>query len=247
MSFLPRPHRYRKVKSKHANPARSARVPARTVTISFHGIGGTNHGPALGLRTLDGDKLYAFQAFKTSGRQKRMLTVGASEENDMVIEDEAISRVHCLIHWQRRRVFVRDCGSKNGVWLDGVRVQSGELHPQSTLTLGRTTLVAYGAGKDQGANVKAGNPDQLLFRAITLYGSIRAASRGIGMAYSTLRDKFEKLTGEPEEPTQRKAFSRGKDKAAQGPRSTGSAEATPAKHAGARAARSRRGRARRRR
>jgi pSer/pThr/pTyr-binding forkhead associated (FHA) protein len=245
MSFLPRPRRQRKVKSKYA------RVPARTVTVSFCGIGGTDRGPTLGLRTLMGDKMYAFQAFKAAGKQKRMLTIGASDENDIVIEDGAVSRFHCLIHWQRRRVFVHDCGSKNGVWVDGVRVHDGELLPQTTLTLGRTTLVAYGSGEDQGANIKAGNPDQFLFRAVALYGTIRAASRGLGVAYSTLRDKFERLTGEPEEPTKRKASSRGKDKAARRKRSKGSAQskakATPAKHAGARAARSRRGRARRRR
>jgi hypothetical protein len=152
-----------------------------------------------------------------------------------VIEDGAVSRFHCLIHWQRRRVFVHDCGSKNGVWVDGVRVHDGELLPQTTLTLGRTTLVAYGSGEDQGANIKAGNPDQFLFRAVALYGTIRAASRGLGVAYSTLRDKFERWTGGSEEPAKRKAAQRKRSKA------------RPEERAGARAPRSRRARAKRRR
>jgi hypothetical protein len=241
------------VKSKDTNPAYSARVPARTLTISFDGFGKAHLGPTLGLRTLTGDKEYAFRAFKIQGRQKRLLTIGASADNDIVIEDEAASRYHCLIFRQRRQVFVRDCDSKNGVWLDGVRVQVGELRPHATLTLGRTTLVAYGPHDDQGANIKATSPDQFLRRAVALYGGIRAASRGFGIAYSTFRDKIEKLTRKSRKAGQRSPSTRGKAGAAQGKPSKratqakGKAEAAPAKRAGTRAARSRRARAKRRR
>jgi pSer/pThr/pTyr-binding forkhead associated (FHA) protein len=249
-----------------SNPARRRGILARTLTISFDGIGKANLGRTLGLRSLTGDEVYAFQAFTTKGQQKRLLTVGASEDNDIVIEDLVASRFHCLIDRQRRCVLVHDCDSKNGVWLDGVRVQIGELRPHSTLTLGRTTLVAYGSRDDRGANVKATNPDQYLRHAVALYGSIRAASRGLSVAYSTLRDKLEKITGKARAQGQRSPGKRGKAGAAKGTRSKAAqatagavqstrnqsttpakAKATPAKRAGARAARSRRGRAKRRR
>jgi hypothetical protein len=142
--------------------------------------------------------MYAFDSFKSQGTPKQILTIGASAGNDIIIDDPAVSQFHCLLHRQNGQVFVHDCDSKNGVWLDDVRVQTGELHPQSTLTLGRTILVVYGSQDDQGAHIKAGNPDQLLLRALDLYGGIRAASRGLGMAYSTLRDKIRKLTEAPQ-------------------------------------------------
>jgi pSer/pThr/pTyr-binding forkhead associated (FHA) protein len=235
-------------KSNDSIPVRRGGILARTLTISFDGIGKANLGRTLGLRSLTGDEIYDFQAFTTKGRAKGLLTVGASTDNDIVIDDLAASRFHCLLDRQRHRVLVHDCDSKNGVWLDGVRVQVGELRPHSTLTLGRTTLVAYGSHDRQGANIKAINPDQYLRHAVALYGSIRAASRGLGVAYSTLRDQLAKITGKAKGPGQRSPAKRGKARAAKGTRieaAQAKAKATPAKR-GARAARSRRGRAKRR-
>lgn len=235
-------------KSKHTNPARRRGILARTVTISFDGIGKADLGRTLGLRSLTGDAVYDFRERTTKGRAQRLLTVGAAEDNDIVIDDLAASRFHCLIDRQPRRVLVHDCDSKNGVWLDGVRVRTGELRPHATLTLGRTTLVAYGARDDQGANIKATNPDQYLRHAVALYGGIRAAARGLGVAYSTLRDKIEKITGTAGAPEKRSPARRGTAGAGKKKRKKAAqATATPAKRTGARAARSRRGRAKRRR
>lgn len=49
-------------------------------------------------------------------------TVGRSKECHILIPDGSVSRHHCLLLVHGAEVIVRDCGSHNGTFVDGVRI-----------------------------------------------------------------------------------------------------------------------------
>ncbi len=76
------------------------------------------------------------------------LRIGRAVDCDVVVPDQAVSRVHALIHGGAR-VEVEDLGSANGVWLGGVRVGPNvraEVPPGTAISVGRALLVVH-AGK----------------------------------------------------------------------------------------------------
>jgi hypothetical protein len=53
------------------------------------------------------------------------VSIGRSDENDLVLDDETVSRHHALVVESGERWFLEDRGSFNGTMLNGVRVQPG--------------------------------------------------------------------------------------------------------------------------
>lgn len=73
----------------------------------------------------------------------RRWVIGASASSDIALDDSFVSGQHCVV--ERRStgaVTVRDCGSRNGTFLDGNRVEAAELRVGSHLVVGQTTLIA---------------------------------------------------------------------------------------------------------
>jgi transcriptional regulator with AAA-type ATPase domain len=68
------------------------------------------------------------------------LSIGGAVDNVIALCDRAVSRYHCRVEPFDRGAFVRDLGSTNGTWVDGVRVQRQPLRPGAILRLGRTEL-----------------------------------------------------------------------------------------------------------
>lgn len=67
--------------------------------------------------------------------------IGALPENDFVLPVDAVSRRHALIRCDHHEVLVNDLNSKNGTWVNGVRVQKAVLKPGDWLGLGPVVLV----------------------------------------------------------------------------------------------------------
>lgn len=68
------------------------------------------------------------------------LTIGRSLEATLQIPDEMISRIHCEIRRLGPKILLRDMGSTNGTFLDGVAVQQVELKPGNRLQVGSAVL-----------------------------------------------------------------------------------------------------------
>jgi DNA-binding NtrC family response regulator len=66
--------------------------------------------------------------------------IGTHASNAIVLDDRTVSRFHCEIVAASDGVKVEDAESKNGTWLDGVRVQAGWLREGSMLALGNASL-----------------------------------------------------------------------------------------------------------
>ena len=86
------------------------------------------------------------------------LTVGTLESNDMVVDDEGVSRVHAVLERFGEAWCVRDLGSRNGTFVNGGRI-IGEraLHPGDEILLGKLRLLFRGParGKETSAIAEA--------------------------------------------------------------------------------------------
>jgi len=69
------------------------------------------------------------------------LRMGSSAQNDLVLADEGVSRIHAEISADEYGFRLRDLGSTNGTLIDGVRAHDVYLRPGAKLTLGRAELV----------------------------------------------------------------------------------------------------------
>jgi DNA-binding NtrC family response regulator len=71
------------------------------------------------------------------------VTVGAHPSNDVALEDRFVSAFHCRLHESGGRWRVKDLGSTNGTWVDGLRVADAELGDGARLRAGSQELVVH--------------------------------------------------------------------------------------------------------
>ncbi len=67
-------------------------------------------------------------------------SIGTRAENDIVVSDRAISGWHCRLEPAEDGWRVRDLGSRNGTYVDGVRITLARVEAGSTIRIGRTDL-----------------------------------------------------------------------------------------------------------
>jgi DNA-binding NtrC family response regulator len=68
------------------------------------------------------------------------VSIGAMEDNDLVLHDETVSRYHCRIVQEANSYVLVDLGSTNGTFINRVRIKEGYLKPGCTVGLGQTEL-----------------------------------------------------------------------------------------------------------
>ncbi len=66
-----------------------------------------------------------------------LVRIGTAADNDLVLRDDSVSRRHCEIEAGVSGVRIRDVGSRNGIWLGGVRILDAIIDAP---LLGATTL-----------------------------------------------------------------------------------------------------------
>ena len=70
--------------------------------------------------------------------------IGRGEENDLVLPDSRISRVHGLLSARQGGLVYTDLGSTNGSYVNGTRVSEVALGPGDVLRLGDSTVTIAG-------------------------------------------------------------------------------------------------------
>ncbi|MGQ9661453.1 MAG: sigma 54-interacting transcriptional regulator [Kiritimatiellia bacterium] len=73
--------------------------------------------------------------------EKDFFTIGSGPHNDLVLRDSTISRHHCEIRLKPEGFLIRDLGSTNGTWVQGVRIAEAFLGQGTELQLGQTRLI----------------------------------------------------------------------------------------------------------
>lgn len=109
----------------------------------------TSHDPTL--RLPKAPPCFAWLVVLNGPRRGRLLrlkaegvTLGRSDENDIVLEDETISRFHARIlaepDGEGRCFVVQDLASANGTYVNGRRVSRHPLRDEDRLKLGQTVF-----------------------------------------------------------------------------------------------------------
>jgi DNA-binding NtrC family response regulator len=81
----------------------------------------------------------AGEALSFTGETERA-SIGAHPSNELVLASDTVSRFHCEILSDAGGVRVHDLGSRNGTFVDGVRVETAWLRNDSRLQLGDVSL-----------------------------------------------------------------------------------------------------------
>ncbi len=68
------------------------------------------------------------------------LRVGTWEDNDLVLTDDTVSRHHLVIIEQKDGYLLRDSGSTNGTFVEGVKVREAFLKSGSIIRIGETAI-----------------------------------------------------------------------------------------------------------
>jgi DNA-binding NtrC family response regulator len=68
------------------------------------------------------------------------ISLGAMEDNDIVLDDETVSRYHARIAQEGDDYVIEDLDSTNGTQVNRVRVRSAYLRPGCVVTLGKTDV-----------------------------------------------------------------------------------------------------------
>lgn len=71
--------------------------------------------------------------------------IGRGRQNDLKLRDTEVSRQHAVVLVQNGTVTIKDVGSSNGTYVNGVRVTEARLKPGDQIHIGRTTLVLHHA------------------------------------------------------------------------------------------------------
>ncbi len=69
------------------------------------------------------------------------LSIGRHHECDVVLSEPVVSRRHALLRFRDGRWILQDLESRNGTFVNGVRVGRCELRPGDSVALGGTSLV----------------------------------------------------------------------------------------------------------
>jgi DNA-binding NtrC family response regulator len=69
------------------------------------------------------------------------VSIGAHPANQVALEDRFVSGFHCRLHLHAGRWRVKDLGSTNGTWVDGMRIAEAELSAGARLRLGNHDIV----------------------------------------------------------------------------------------------------------
>ncbi len=72
----------------------------------------------------------------------RPIVVGRSPEADLVLADERVSRLHCGIRPDGGQFMVKDLGSRNGTYVNAMRIETPTpLKPGDHIRIGSTLLL----------------------------------------------------------------------------------------------------------
>jgi hypothetical protein len=89
---------------------------------------------------VDGEELEIHPLAKKPGASfPDRITIGRTSNNDIALNEHSVSRLHAYLKFDGQRWLVADAGSKNGTWLDGLR-----LDPRREMSIRSRSLVRIG-------------------------------------------------------------------------------------------------------
>ena len=68
------------------------------------------------------------------------VAIGAMDDNDVVVDDDTVSRYHCRIVQEPDAYVIQDMGSTNGTLVNRIRIKEAFLKPGCMITVGKTDI-----------------------------------------------------------------------------------------------------------
>ena len=59
----------------------------------------------------------------------RPVTIGRAPDNDLSVDNLAVSSYHAKVYFEAGRMVIEDLNSLNGTWVNGIRIHPGQHHP----------------------------------------------------------------------------------------------------------------------
>jgi len=129
---------------------------------------------------------------------KQTCTIGAHARNDYVLPDPTVSRFHAEIEISPRGAKVRDLESRNGTFVDGVRIESAWLGHGSTIRVGKTLLRFDALGGTNRVELSRSDMFGTLFGASAAMRAVFAILERVAPSDATLLIEGETGTGKEE-------------------------------------------------
>jgi pSer/pThr/pTyr-binding forkhead associated (FHA) protein len=85
--------------------------------------------------------------------------IGRSTHNDLVIDSRFISRYHVLLTRQNNEVVLMDLNSRNGIYVNSMRVMQGVLRPNDIISIGNYRVKYLATALSAGEEIHS--PQQL--------------------------------------------------------------------------------------
>jgi transcriptional regulator with GAF, ATPase, and Fis domain len=78
--------------------------------------------------------------------QDDVARVGSAPGNHLALADPTVSRAHCELRVRAETVVIKDCGSTNGTYVEGVLLREGEVKPGTSVRVGNSVFRIESAG-----------------------------------------------------------------------------------------------------
>jgi len=75
--------------------------------------------------------------------EKKRLSIGRTNDNDIVLENRGVSRKHAMIEFNDKAVLVIDNESLNGTFLNNRKISEEVLREDDIITIGKYQLVFH--------------------------------------------------------------------------------------------------------
>ena len=80
------------------------------------------------------------KVLKTIESDKNEIMIGRNAENDIVIENLAVSKLHARIVKQDEAYYIEDLNSTNGTYLNKIRITKKDLKDNDIISVGKHSL-----------------------------------------------------------------------------------------------------------
>ena len=125
--------------------------------------------------------------------------IGRGRDNDVVLADQekGVSRTHAELRFENGRYIIVDLQSQNGTWLNGRRVERGEVPPGAEITIGDYRLTIRKESPPSTMNVTAG---ATIARPVRDLGDLQIRERVQAPAYHAPPPRVQPARTAPQAP-----------------------------------------------
>jgi len=106
--------------------------------------------------------------------EKDIVNVGRSRDNDITIDNLAVSRSHCRVRHVDDKYILTDLNSANGTYVNGVKITKTELMDKDVISIGKHKLIFEAAAvQEEEAIGEAFGADRTMIQESTVEGVLK--------------------------------------------------------------------------